>query len=167
MIYSKSTFFIQMSAALILIMNSIIIQGQTQQSNQTDMKQQIAIDNSKKRVLARGCDPVLSERFAQMVPPLIGNAEYIPTTNDVEFFKKLESEEWSVIYFAPGACRFSAANQRIPGTNEQTKTWTLEEYYAIIHEHQGESIEIVESLYESESLNKLNKALDIAREIEQ
>ena len=71
------------------------------------------LDNSKKSILARGCDPALSARFAKVVPPLIGNAEYIPTTDDTDFINQLKSRKWSVIYFAPGACRYNAAKRQI------------------------------------------------------
>ncbi len=50
-------------------------------------------DNSQKSILARGCDPVLSAKFAKVVPPLIGNAEYVPTTNDSDFINKLKSSK--------------------------------------------------------------------------
>lgn len=122
------------------------------------------MNNSKKTVLARGCDPVLSAEFAKMVPALIGNAKYIPTTNDEDFIEKLKTEKWSVVYFAPGACRFSAVNQRIPGTNEATKAWTLEEYKALILEHQGPDVPVVESTEERNSLLLLNQALENAKE---
>lgn len=50
-------------------------------------------DNSQKSILASGCDPVLSAKFAKVVPPLIGNAEYVPTTNDSDFINKLKSSK--------------------------------------------------------------------------
>ena len=117
------------------------------------------IDHSEKRILARGCDPYLSEKAAVAIPPLIGNPEYIPTTNDEDFFEKLQNEKWSVIYFAPGACRFSAAKMRIPGSNESSKQWTLEEYKDLIRQWQGKEIVIVETPYESESIDALRKGL--------
>ncbi|MBB6462219.1 hypothetical protein [Flammeovirga kamogawensis] len=122
-------------------------------------------DNSRKTVLARGCDPVVSLEFSKIVPPLIGNAIYVPTTNDVEFIEKLKSQKWSVVYFAPGACRFSAVKKPIPGGNIDTRGWTLEQYKALVKEYQGEEIEIAESPFESESIQALNKALENAREI--
>lgn len=131
-----------------------------------EIKQQFKkVDNSNKSILARGCDPTLSLQFSKMVPPLVGNAEYIPTTNDVDFVEKLNSRKWSVVYFAPGACRFSAAKQQIPGGNNDTKGWTLEKYKALIHKLQGEDIQIVESLYEQGAIELLNNALEKAREV--
>ena len=122
-------------------------------------------DNSKKSILARGCDPVLSARFAKIVPPLIGNAAYIPTSDDADFIDKLKSRKWSVIYFAPGACRYSAAKRPIPGGNYNTQGWSLEEYKTLIRELQGDEIQIVESLYEQGALELLNAALVKGREI--
>ena len=121
-------------------------------------------DHSRKSILARGCDPILSLSASRAIPPLIGNPEYIPTTTDEEFFEKLQSRQWSIVYFAPGACRFSAARQPIPGANSQSQGWTLEEYRTLIHEHQGDAIQIVETPYESESVGLLKEALEGARE---
>lgn len=131
--------------------------------NKMDTKTKIQTDNSQKSVLARGCDPELSQRFAKIVPPLIGGANYIPTTDDVDFIEKLKSKKWSVIYFAPGACRFSAAKRQIPGGSIDTQGWTLEQYYQLIYELQGKEVEIVQSPYEEKSLVLLNKALVKAR----
>ena len=50
------------------------------------------LDHSKKRILARGCDPHLSLAFSKKIPPYIGNPEYVPTTNDEDFFHKLKTE---------------------------------------------------------------------------
>ncbi|MEO1257626.1 MAG: hypothetical protein AAFZ15_02480 [Bacteroidota bacterium] len=88
-----------------------------------------------KSILARGSDPDLSLRFSRVVPPLIGNARYVTTTDDNDFIKKLKSRKWSVIYFAPGACRYSAAKRQIPGGNTNTQGWTLEEYKKLIFIH--------------------------------
>lgn len=136
-------------------MIDIILKDQTQQTT----------DNSKKRILARGCDPQLSLRFAKVAPQYLGNVEYIPTTNDLDFFEKLKSEKWSLVYFAPGACRYSAANMQIPGGNIDTKSWTLDQYSKVIQELQGEEIQIVKTVYEAEALTLLRQALNIAREV--
>ena len=121
-------------------------------------------DHSRKSILARGCDPHLSQQFAKVVPPLVGHATYTPTTNDNDFIEKLKSQKWSVIYFAPGACRYSAAKRQIPGGNYDTAGWTLEEYKTLIKKLQGEEIQIVESLEEAGAIELLNSALSIARE---
>ena len=105
--------------------------------NSTKQNEVYTKDNSKKRILARGCDPQLSLSFAKVAPSLLGNPEYIPTTTDDDFIDKLKSQKWSIIYFAPGACRFSAAKQQIPGGNMNTKGWTLAEYRALIEELQA------------------------------
>ncbi|WNJ20707.1 hypothetical protein [Pontibacter sp. G13] len=122
-------------------------------------------DHSRKAILARGCDPELSRAFAKAIPPQIGNPVYVPTTDDVDFFEKLKSQAWSVIYFAPGACRFDAAKRAIPGSNQETRSWSLEDYRALVRQHQGATVPIVESLYEHESLERLIEALADAPEV--
>lgn len=128
-------------------------------------EQKTTTDNSKKSILARGCDPRLSLQFAQVAPQLLGNVEYIPTSNDVDFVEKLKSRKWSVVYFAPGACRYSAAKMQIPGGNQNTEGWTLEEYYELIHKLQGDEIQIVETPYEQDAISLLQKGLESAREV--
>lgn len=132
---------------------------------ETKKEQFKKVDNSNKSILARGCDPTLSFQFSKVVPPLIGDATYIPTISDTDFVEKLKSQKWSVIYFAPGACRFSAANRQIPGGNNETKGWTLREYTELILKLQGDDIQIVESIYEQGAIELLNEALANAREI--
>ena len=122
------------------------------------------LDNSNKSILARGCDPALSQWATLALPPLIGNPEYVATTDDDDFIAKLQSRDWSVIYFAPGACRFSAAKMQIPGGTSRTRGWTLEEYRTLIQEIQGDSVPIVESVGENEGLVLLKEALKLARE---
>jgi hypothetical protein len=116
-------------------------------------------DNSHKSILARGCDPHASLQASRAIPPLIGNPEYVPTTNDDEFVEQLQSRAWSVVFFAPGACRFSAANSPIPGSSTQTKGWSLDEYRELVHSHQGDGIQIVEALDERETVTLLEQAL--------
>ena len=121
-------------------------------------------DHSKKSVLARGCDPILSAQFAKVVPPLIGNAAYIPTTDDNEFINQLKSRKWSVIYFAPGACRYNAAKRPIPGSNYDTRGWTLQDYKKLIYKLQGKDVQIVESLQEEGTIALLNNTLAASKE---
>ncbi len=125
---------------------------------------QKSVDNSKKSILARGCDPHQSIQASRAIPSLIGNPEYVPSTSDEDFFKKLKERKWSVVFFAPGACRFSAAKQVIPGSNYETKNWTLAEYKKLIKELQGEDIQIVETLDERATVALLSKALEKAKE---
>jgi hypothetical protein len=79
--------------------------------NETKQAHKISADNSRKSILARGCAPNASLWASKALPPLIGNPEYVATTDDADFIEKLKSRAWSVIYFAPGACRFSAAKR--------------------------------------------------------
>jgi hypothetical protein len=123
-----------------------------------------SVDYSRKSILARGCDPFASAEASRAIPPLVGNPEYVPTTDDVDFIDKLRSRDWSVVFFAPGACRFSAARQAIPGGNSETQGWTLEQYRELVREHQGDQIAIVETPDERETVNLLRDALATARE---
>jgi hypothetical protein len=123
-----------------------------------------AASNSRKSILARGCDPHASLQASKAIPPLIGNPEYVPTTNDAEFIEKLKSRDWSVVFFAPGACRFNAASRPMPGGNNRTQGWTLKQYRDLVHRFQGEQIQIVETLDEQESVGLLQQALYKARE---
>jgi len=122
------------------------------------------VDHSRKSILARGCDPFASLEASKAIPPLVGNPEYVPTTTDEEFIEKLQSQKWSVVLFAPGACRFSAAKLPIPGGNSQTQGWTLEQYRELVQRHQGDSIPIVETPEERETVRLLKEALESARE---
>jgi hypothetical protein len=120
------------------------------------------MNNANKSILARGCDPIASLGASKMLPPLMGNPEYVPTTTDEEFIEQLKSRSWSVIFFAPGACRFSAAKRPIPGGNLDTRGWTLEQYRELVRKYQGDSVQIVETLDESESVGLLKSALEKA-----
>lgn len=123
-----------------------------------------AIDNSRKSILARGCDPIASLQASRAIPPLVGNPEYVPTTTDEDFVDKLRSRSWSVVFFAPGACRFGAASQPIPGSTPQTMGWNLEQYRELVRKHQGDATEIVEALDERETAALLKEALLRAHE---
>ncbi len=143
--------------SLCLILNLIIMNVFSQETGKS-------IDNSKKSILARGCDPAMSLQASKAIPPHIGNPEYIPTTNDADFIEKIKSQKWSVIFFAPGACRFNAANITIPGSNSETQGWSLEEYRNFIYKYQGDAVQIVETLEESQTISLLKDALEKARE---
>jgi hypothetical protein len=118
-------------------------------------------DASSKAILTRGCDPVMAQRAGQMLPPMLGNAMVVGVTEDDDFFTKLAERTWDVVFFAPGACRFSAAKQEIPGGNAKTKGWTLEEYRAVVREHQGDAVPIVETTQEREIVPLLRKSLGL------
>ncbi len=132
--------------------------------NQPKHEYMSTVDHSRKSILARGCDPFASLEASKAIPPLVGNPEYVPTTTDEEFIEKLQSQKWSVVLFAPGACRFSAAKLPIPGGNSQTQGWTLEQYRELVQRHQGDSIPIVETPEERETVRLLKEALESARE---
>ena len=132
--------------------------------NRTKHEYTSSVDHSRKSILSRGCDPIASLEASKAIPPLVGNPEYVPTTTDEEFFEKLQSRKWSVVLFAPGACRFSAAKLPIPGGNSQSQGWTLEQYRELVQKHQGDNIPIVETLDERETVNLLKDALGNAPE---
>ena len=117
-------------------------------------------NRSGQRILARACDPAMAAQAAEAFPPLLGNVEYVATTDDDDFVSKLRNQRWSVVYFAPGACRFSAAGAAIPGGNDATAGWTLDDYRALVHRTQGPEVQIVEALDESETIPALRNALD-------
>ena len=162
----KAKYFIAVMAMITFgSMNCTTVESNSSPMENENNQVQTDSPHSNKRILARGCDPHLSLEFAKVAPSLLGGVEYIPTTTDEEFFEKLRNQEWSLVYFAPGACRYSAAKQRIPGSNEETKSWTLKEYKELILELQGNEIQIVETPQESEAIALLNAALERSREV--
>ena len=118
-------------------------------------------DASHKKVLVRGCDPVMAERSGQMLPPLLGNVQMTGVTDDDTFFKLLDSHKYDVITFAPGACRYDAAKQPIPGSNAASAGWTLADYRAMVREKQGDGVQIVESTQEQQIVPLLRAALGL------
>ncbi len=118
-------------------------------------------DNSNKSILARGCDPAMS--IAQLPKRYLRwseNPEYVSTTDDADFFEKLKSRKWSVIFFAPGACRLSAAKQPIPGGNLDTTGWSLDQYHAMVRKLQGDEIQIVGTMDERQTVGILKDAFE-------
>ena len=71
-------------------------------------------DASKKWLIGRGCDPVMARQSIEMIPPMLGNVNYVATCDDDTFFAKLKERKYDVVFFAPGACRWSKAKQPIP-----------------------------------------------------
>ena len=118
-----------------------------------------SMDFSAKTILARGCDPQMALRASTVMPPLLGGVEFVPCTNDDDFVEKLRERAWSVVFFAPGACRYNAARMPIPGGRAHTMGWGLAEYRALVRQHQGEEIQIVETTDEREIVPRLKQAL--------
>ena len=116
-------------------------------------------DNSNKSILIRGCDPEMGRRAIELLTPVLGNPEMVAVTNDDEFITELQKKKWSVIHFAPGACRYDSTQSPIPGSRTQTKGWGLTEYKTLVKKHQGQDIKIVETTYESQIVPLLIKAL--------
>ena len=122
--------------------------------------------HSGKSILARGCDPVMAAKSTQMLPPLLGGVEVVACTSDDEFVKLLQERKYTAVFFAPGACRFDAAKQPIPGGNKRTAGWDLAQYRGLVRELQGEAVEIVETTQEAQIVSLLAQALAAADEKE-
>merc|ERR1711957_817236 len=106
-------------------------------------------DASGKCILSRGCDPVMAAEASTILPPFLGNAQMVGCTKDDEFFEKLRERKYDAVLFAPGACRFDASGQAIPGGNSSSKDWSLAQYREKVKEHQGDGVAIVETTSES------------------
>lgn len=119
-----------------------------------------ATNNESKSILARGCDPEMGKRSSEFLPKLLGNPEMVSVYNDIDFINQLKSRKWSVIFFAPGACRYDANNMNIPGSGGDTEGWGLKDYREMVIKLQGKDIQIVETLDESQIINLLRNALN-------
>ena len=112
-------------------------------------------------LLLRGCDPRMAARALPMLVATLGEGvKIVTTTDDDTFFKHLRESSWSAIMFAPGACRFSAAGQPIPGQGEDTSGWGLDQYKKLIREQQGEGVKILETTEERNIIPILLEAFD-------
>ena len=123
-------------------------------------------DNSNKSILVRGCDPEMGRRAIKLLPPALGNPEMVSITNDDDFITELQRKKWSVIFFAPGACRYDARTLPIPGSRSQTKGWGLTEYRNLVRKHQGEDVNIVENTDERQIGPLLRAALSVIDKLE-
>ena len=114
-------------------------------------------------LLIRGCDPVMAIRAAPMLQSHLGTGvDIVACTDDDDFISNLSARKWSVVMFAPGACRFSAGKQPIPGGNLETVGWGLEQYKSRVVQTQGEDVSIVETTEEREMIPLLKAAFKIA-----
>ena len=116
-------------------------------------------DHSNKSILIRGCDPEMGRRAIELLPQVLGKPEMVSVTNDDDFIKELKKKKWSVIHFAPGACRYDSTKSPIPGSCELTQGWGLIEYRSLVIKHQGENIKIVQTTDERQIVPLLLKAL--------
>ena len=117
------------------------------------------MDFSAKSILARGCDPQMALRASKVMPALLGGVELVSCTNDDDFVEKLRERAWSVVFFAPGACRYNDAGMPIPGGRAHTMGWGLAEYRTLVRQFQGDQISIVETTDEREIIPRLRQAL--------
>jgi hypothetical protein len=118
-----------------------------------------SMDFSAKTILARGCDPQMALRASKIMPALLGGVQLVTCTDDDDFVAKLRERAWSVVFFAPGACRYNAARMPIPGGRAHTRGWGLAEYRALVRQYQGDQIPIVETTDEREIVPRLRQAL--------
>jgi len=118
-----------------------------------------SLDFSAQTILARGCDPQMARRASEVMPALLGGVEFVSCTDDDHFVAKLKERAWSVVFFAPAACRYNAASMRIPGSRTHTKGWRLAEYRALVRQTQGTETPIVETTDEREIVPRLRRAL--------
>jgi hypothetical protein len=118
-----------------------------------------SMDFTAMAVLARGCDPQMALRASKVMPALLGGVAFVSCTDDDDFVAKLRQRRWSVVFFAPGACRYNAARLPIPGGRAHTRGWRLAEYRALVRHHQGDEIPIVETTDEREIVPRLLQAL--------
>jgi len=74
---------------------------------------------------------------------MLGNVKMTSATSDDVILNLLETEKYDVVTFAPGACRYDAARQPIPGGNSASAGWnsasagSLEQYHALVREKQA------------------------------
>ena len=101
----------------------------------------------------------MGRRAVERLPPILGNPEMVAVTNDDDFIRELQRKKWSVVHFAPGACRYNASKSPIPGSREHTKNWGFEQYRELVRKYQGEDIKIIETTDESQIVPLLRKAL--------
>jgi hypothetical protein len=101
----------------------------------------------------------MGRRAIELLSPILGNPEMLSVTNDDNFIIELKRKKWTVIHFAPGACRYDATKSPIPGNRSLTRDWGLAEYRNLVRKYQGEDIKIVETTDESQIIPLLRKAL--------
>ena len=124
-------------------------------------------DASMKLVLGRGCDPVMAEKSRSILPPLLGGARIVTFTDDDKFFAELDSiaagrgERPSVVMFAPGACRWAAAQRPVPGGNSASAGWSMAQYHARVRAALGPDVPIVGSEREADVVPLLRRALGL------
>jgi hypothetical protein len=124
--------------------------------------------SSTQSVLCRGCDPVMAARSQAFLPPLLGGASVSAYSDDTAFFAALERVRSgadplpSAVLFAPGAHRWAAAGQPIPGgIPGLSHGWGLAQYHARVRQAVGDGVPIVGSAQEADIVPLLRKALGL------
>ena len=120
-----------------------------------------------KLILGRGCDPVMAARSNEFLKPLLSGASSTSFTDDDAFFgaiaaiKAGAAPRPDVVFFAPGAHRWSDAGMAIPGGNAKSQGWGIQEYHEHVRDALGD-IPIVGSAREADVVPLLRKALNLA-----
>ena len=126
-------------------------------------------DARGKVIMTRGCDPVMAAHSVSFLPPMLGGATILPYTEDDKLFADLDAmragrmARADVVFFAPGACRWSAAKLPIPGGNKVSHGWGLEKYHARVREALGPDVPIVGSEREADIVPLLREALGLPK----
>ena len=97
------------------------------------------MDNSGKSILVRGCDPVMAYKKQEkwyLHNLVILNLLLVRMMTI--FLRKYQVKSGTLLYFAPGACRYNLQKQPIPGGRAATKGWGLDQYKQLVRERQGE-----------------------------
>ncbi len=106
-------------------------------------------------------DPPYLDIKDAILKPLLGNVQSTVATDDDTFFRLLTSgKQYDAVVFGPGAIRWQAAKQPIPGYNSQTASWNLERYHAEVRKHLGD-VPIVGTPEEFELIPLIKKALGV------
>lgn len=137
-------------------------------SNEVTERGQAARDkgvgnNSDKTILVRGCSAHMAGRSAyeEVSSPGLDGARMFSCLNDDDFLAKLKEKKWPVVFFAPGGCRAMTAGMSVPGSRTHTKAFGMQQYQALVREHQG-NVPIVETTDEREIHPRLVAALAVA-----
>ena len=101
----------------------------------------------------------MGRRAIKLMSPVLGQPEMVSVTNDDDLIKELERKKWTVVHFAPGACRYDELKLPIPGGRVLTDGWGLREYSKLVRKHQGQAVKIIKTTDEGQIIPLLKQAL--------
>lgn len=102
----------------------------------------------------------MAAKSVTFLPPMLGDCTIVATSNDDDWFRELRARKYDVVFFAPGACRWSAVKRPIPGGNQATRGWSIDQYHAAVREVDLD-VPIVGSTEEIKIIPLLRKALGL------